>query len=142
MNPHPPEQKGWFGRNWKWFIPTGCLSIVLIVAVSIGAVVYFAFASIKSSDIYRESLTRAKSNAAVVQELGEPIEAGWQISGNINVSGNSRNADVKIPISGPKKGGAIYATAKKKQGKWDFSALEVEIEGKTERINLLIPSSQ
>jgi hypothetical protein len=142
MNPHPPRQKGWFGRNWKWFIPTGCLSIVVIVAAGIGAVVYFAFAAIKSSDIYQESLNKVKSNAAVVQELGEPIEAGWQISGNINVSGNSGNADVKIPVSGPKKAGAIYATAIKKQGKWDFSVLEVEIEGQTKRINLLLPSSE
>jgi Cytochrome oxidase complex assembly protein 1 len=142
MNPHPPEQKGWFGRNWKWFIPTGCLSIILVVAIGVGAVVYVAFSAIKSSEIYQESLTKVKSNAAVVQELGEPIEAGWQISGNINVSGDSGKADVKIPVSGPKKSGSVYATAIKKQGKWDFSTLEVEIEGKTERINLLTPSSQ
>jgi hypothetical protein len=141
MSPHPPEQKGWFGRNWKWFIPTGCLSIVLIVVAGIGTVVYVAFSAIKSSDIYQESLNKAKSNAAVVRELGEPVEAGWQISGNINVSGNSGNADVKIPVSGPKKSGAIYVSAIKKQGKWDFSVLEVEIEGETRRINLLTPSS-
>lgn len=142
MNPHPPEQKGWFGRNWKWFIPTGCLSIILIVVACVGAVVYFALGSIKSSYIYQEALNKAKSNSAVVSQLGEPIEAGWQISGNINVNGESGNADVKIPVSGPKKSGAIYATAIKKQGKWDFSALELEIEGEAKRINLLIPSTQ
>lgn len=142
MNPHPPEQKGWFGRNWKWFIPTGCLSIILLAAIGIGSIVYFALGSIKSSYVYTEALNKAKSNPAVVSELGEPIEAGWRLSGNINVDGDSGKADVKIPVSGPKKSGSIYATAVKKQGKWDFSALEIEIEGKTERINLLTPSSQ
>jgi hypothetical protein len=139
---NPPEQKGWFGRNWKWFIPTGCLSIILVAVIGVGAVVYIAFSAIKSSDIYQQSLGKAKLNAAVVSALGEPIEAGWQLSGNISVNGHSGNADVKIPVSGPKKSGAIYATAVKKEGKWQFSVLEVEIKGETRRINLLAPSSE
>ena len=139
---NPPEQKGWFGRNWKWFIPTGCLSMFLIAVVCIGAVVYFALGSIKSSYVYQEALNKAKSNPAVVSQLGEPIEAGWRISGTINVNGESGNAEVKIPVSGPKKSGAIHATAIKKLGQWDFSALEVEIEGVTKRINILTPSTE
>jgi len=139
---NPPEQKGWFGRNWKWFIPTGCLSMFLIAVVCIGAVVYFALGSIKSSYVYQEALNKAKSNPAVISQLGEPIEAGWRISGTINVNGESGNAEVKIPVSGPKKSGAIHAAAIKKLGKWDFSALEVEIEGEPHRINLLAPSTQ
>jgi len=137
-----PETKGWFGRNWKWFVPTGCLSLIMMAAAVVGVVVYFAFGSIKSSYIYQEALVKTRSNPAVVKELGEPIEAGWRISGSINISGDSGNADVKIPVSGPKKSGAVYATAVKKQGNWDFSALEVEVEGETKRINLLIPSSE
>jgi Cytochrome oxidase complex assembly protein 1 len=145
MNPldmNPPQQKGWFGRNWKWFVPVGCLSMVLVVVAVVAAVIYFAFGAMKSSEVYQEALTKTKSNQAVVRELGEPIEAGWQISGSFNVSGDSGNADVKIPVSGPKKSGSIYATAIKRQGKWDFSALEVEIEGESKRINLLAPSSE
>jgi len=137
-----PENKGWFGRNWKWFVPAGCLSIVVMVVAVAAAGLYFVIGAIKSSDVYREALVKARSNTAVVRELGEPIEAGWRISGTINVSNDSGNADVRIPVSGPKKSGAVYATAIKKQGKWDFSALEVEIEGVTKRINLLIPSTE
>ncbi|HEU0186103.1 MAG TPA: cytochrome c oxidase assembly factor Coa1 family protein [Blastocatellia bacterium] len=142
MNPHPPAPKGWFGRNWKWFIPTGCLSVILIAAGGVGAVAYFAVKSIKSSYVYDEALKKLRSNSTAVSELGEPIEAGWQINGAINVNGDSGNAEVKIPVSGSKKSGSIYATAIKKQGKWDFSHLEVEIEGKTKRVSLLTPSSQ
>lgn len=102
----------------------------------------FVFGAIKSSDVYQRALAKTRSNPAVVRELGEPIEAGWRTSGSINVSSDSGNADVRIPVSGPKKSGAVYATAIKKQGKWGFSALEVEIEGDTKRINLLTPSSE
>jgi hypothetical protein len=139
---NPPQQKGWFGRNWKWFVPVGCLSIVVMAVAVVAAGIYFVFGAIKSSDVYQQALAKTRSNPAVVRELGEPIETGWLISGHINVSNDSGNADVRIPISGPRKSGAVYATAIKKQGKWDFSALEVEIEGKAKRINLLIPSGE
>jgi hypothetical protein len=49
---------------------------------------------------------------------------------------------MSIPVSGPKKSGKVYVSAVKKLGKWDFSALEVEIEGETKRINLLTPSTE
>jgi len=137
-----PQQKGWFSRNWKWFIPVGCLSVVVMAVAVVAAGIYFVFGAIKSSDVYQQALAKTRSNPAVVRELGEPIEAGWRISGSINVSNDSGNADVRIPVSGPKKSGAVYATAIKKQGKWDFSTLEVEIEGDTKRINLLTPSTE
>ena len=108
----------------------------------VAAVAFLAIGAIKSSDVYQQALAKTRSNPAVVRELGEPIEAGLRISGSINVNNDSGNADVRIPVSGPKKSGAIYATAIKKQGKWDFTVLEVEIEGETKRINLLAPSTE
>jgi cytochrome oxidase complex assembly protein 1 len=139
---NPPQQKGWFGRNWKWFVPVGCLSIVAVVCAVVAAGAYFVFGTIKSSDVYQQALAKARSNQAVVGELGEPIEPGWLVSGTISVRDDSGNADLRIPVSGPKKSGAVYATAIKKQGKWDITALEVEIEGETKRINLLTPSTE
>jgi hypothetical protein len=138
----PSERKGWFSRNWKWFIPSGCLTVVVITCAVVAAVVYFTLGTIKSSYVYQETMTRLRSNPVMVRELGEPIEAGWRINGAINVSGDSGKADVIIPVSGPKKSGAVYVIAIKKRGKWDFSSLEVEIEGEPQRINLLIPSTQ
>jgi len=139
---NPPQQNGWFGRNWKWFVPVGCLSIIVMGVAVVAAVAFLAIGAIKSSDVYQQALAKTRSNPAVVRELGEPIEAGLRISGSINVNNDSGNADVRIPVSGPKKSGAIYATAIKKEGKWDFTALEVEIDGETKRINLLAPSTE
>src|SRR5262249_36859671 len=114
MNPpdmNPPEKKGWFGRNWKWFVPVGCLSMVGTVVAVVAAFIYFVFGAIRSSDVYQQALAKTRSNPAVVRELGEPIETGWSLSGSINVSNDSGNADLRIPVSGPKKSGAIYAVA-------------------------------
>jgi hypothetical protein len=139
---NPPQQKGWFGRNWKWFVPVGCMSVVMIAVAVVAAGIYFVFGTIKSTDVYQQALAKARSNPAVVRELGQPVEPGWLISGRINVTESSGNADMSIPVSGPKKSGRIYVSAVKKLGKWDFSALEVEVEGEAKRINLLTPSSE
>ena len=87
-------------------------------------------------------MAKTRSNAAVIRELGEPIEEGLLPSGSINVNGASGNADLSIRVSGPKKSGKVYVVAVKKLGKWDISALEVEIDGESKRINLLAPSSE
>ena len=137
-----PENKGWFGRNWKWFVPVGCLSIILMIVVFIAAIVFFAFGSIKSSIVYQDAMTKTRSNAAVIKELGEPIEPGLLVSGHINVTESSGEADLSIPVSGPKKSGTVYVVATKKMGKWDINGLEVAVEGENKRINLLAPSTE
>jgi Cytochrome oxidase complex assembly protein 1 len=145
MNPpdmNPPRQKGWFGRNWKWFVPVVCLSVVVTIGAVVAAFIFLVFGAIKSSDVYQQALAKTRSNPAVVRELGEPIETGLSVSGSINVRNDSGNAEIRIPVNGSKKSGAIHAVAVKNQGQWDFSALEVEIEGESKRINLLAPSSE
>jgi Cytochrome oxidase complex assembly protein 1 len=137
-----PRQEGWFVRNWKWFVPAGCLSMILMIAGFIAVVAYLALGSIKSSYVYQQAIDKTRSNADVIRELGEPIKAGWLISGRIKVNDSSGSADMSIPVSGPKKSGRVYVLAKKRMDKWDFYGLEVEIEGKSERINLLTPSSK
>ncbi|HKY05603.1 MAG TPA: cytochrome c oxidase assembly factor Coa1 family protein [Blastocatellia bacterium] len=137
-----PEKRGWFGRNWKWLIPVGCLGIIVLIVAFVAAIIMFVFGAIKSSDVYQQALTKAKSNPAVTRELGEPIEPGWLVSGSINVNNGSGDANLSIPVSGPKKGGTVYALATKKQGRWEFSTLEVEVDGQGRRINLLAPSTE
>jgi hypothetical protein len=69
--------------------------------------------------------------------LGEPIELGFWISGSINISGPTGNADFSVPLSGPKGAGRLYIVGEKSAGKWSFDLLEVEIDGRDERIDLL-----
>jgi hypothetical protein len=133
----PPVRKSWWSRNWKWFVPVGCLGIVAVVVAVVALFVSLIFGAMKSSDVYKQALEKATANRAVISELGEPIEGGWLVSGTINVSGSAGDADLAIPVSGPKKSGTIYAVARKSAGEWTFSRLEVEVEGGTSRINLM-----
>ena len=135
--PAPAKQPSWWQRNWKWFVPVGCLGLLVLFTGFIALIVSVVFGILKSSEVYQVALDTARSEPAVEMALGTPIEEGLFVMGNINVSGSSGNADLAIPISGPEGEGTIYAVAEKSAGQWAFSILEVEIKTTGERIDLL-----
>ena len=132
-----PVKANWWNRNWKWLVPVGCLSSLVLTAAFMALIMAFVFGLMKSSDAYKHALAKAKASPEVIDLLGTPIKEGYFPSGNINVSGSSGNADIAIPISGPKGSATIYLEAYKSSGEWAFSKLIVvqKISGK--RIDLL-----
>jgi len=131
-----PASPSWFGRNWKWVVPVGCLSIIAAFVAFLAGIFLVVFGFLRSSDVYQYALERATSNEAVVEALGEPVEPGWYLTGSIEVQGASGQADVSIPIAGPRGKGTIFVSARKTAGRWDYQVLEVEIEGREERVDL------
>jgi Cytochrome oxidase complex assembly protein 1 len=125
--PSPPvPRKNWFSRNWKWFVPLGCLSLIVLVAIGIAGLVGIVFSAMKSSDVYRESLTRVQHSPAVMVVLGTPIEAGWLMSGNIHIENDTGQADIEYPVSGPRAKGKVHVVAAKANGKWIYSRMTVQ----------------
>lgn len=94
--------------------------------------------SIKSSTAYEMAISRATENETVLEALGEPIEAGFFVSGSIQTSGGSGNADLSIPISGPKGEATLYVTANKEAGEWIPQTMIVQLE-EAPRVNLMEP---
>lgn len=134
---HDMPQPSWWNRNWKWFVPTGCLFIVLLTVGSAAALMSFVFGMMKSSDAYEHAVAAARANPAVVEALGSPITEGFFVSGEVNVNGASGKADLAIPVTGPKASGTIFVDARKSAGEWHFTTLVVEVEPGNERIDLL-----
>ena len=134
----PPEKPTtWWQRNWKWFVPVGCLGLLAIFIGFVGLIVTSVFGMMKSSDVYKDALAAARAEPAVEMALGTPIEEGLFVMGNINISGSSGQADLAIPISGPDDEATIYAVAEKSAGRWTFSTLVVEIKTTGEKIDLM-----
>ncbi len=131
------KEGSWWNRNWKWFVPVGCLGAIVLFIGFAAIIASFVFGLMKSSDAYKDAVAQAKANSSVVEALGTPIEEGILVSGNINVTGSSGHADLAIPISGPNGKGTIYVVATKSAGKWSFSTLVVEINETATRIDLL-----
>jgi hypothetical protein len=142
MNQTPPSvapspAPNWWQRNWKWFVPVGCFSIVLLFIAFVGSIVLIVFSAVKSTDVYKDALTRAKAHPAVIEVLGLPVTDGFLVSGNTNVNGASGETNLSIPVSGPKGKGTIYVAATKSLGRWNYSGLTFEIAKTHQRIDLL-----
>ncbi len=131
----------WWNRNWKWFVPLGCFSLALLFFAFVGSILVIVFSAMKSTDVYKEALARAKMHPAVIEALGSPIKDGFLVSGNANVNGASGESNLAIPISGPKGKGTIYVSATKSLGQWNYSGLVVEVGQTHERIDLLQKST-
>jgi hypothetical protein len=108
----------WWKRNWKWFVPLGCFTVALLFLAFVGSIVVIVFSAMKSTDVYKEALARAKADPAVIEAA----------SGESNLA---------IPISGPKGKGTIYVSANKSLGQWNYSGLVVEVGQTHQRIDLL-----
>ena len=130
-------RRNWWQRNWKWFVPTGCVAILALFAAFVLSLVFFVFSVIRHTDVFRDALDKAKASPQVRAELGEPIREGWWLSGTVNTSGPSGNADISIPLKGSRKDGTLYAVAHKSAGEWRYERLEVAVDGRAERIKLL-----
>jgi hypothetical protein len=133
----PPS---WWSRNKKWAIPVGCLGLLLALLLFLGfiAAIFFGVMGIvKSSGAYTEAVAQAQASPEVIQALGEPIEEGWFVTGNVNTSGPSGEAELAIPLSGVRDSGTLYVEARRRAGNWEFSVLELELKSSGERITLL-----
>jgi hypothetical protein len=136
--PVPAAPKtNWWKRNWEWFVPLGCLSMAILFVVFVASIVLIVFSAVKSTDVYKDALARAKAHPAVIEALGSPITEGFLVSGNTNVNGASGEANLSIPVSGPKGKGTIYVAATKSLGRWNYSGLVLEIAKTHQRIDLL-----
>ena len=83
-------------------MPLGCFTVALLFLAFIGSILVIVFSAMKSTDVYKEALARAKADPAVIEALGSPIKDGFLLSGNTNVNGASGESNLAIPISGPK----------------------------------------
>ena len=134
--PAPAPATKTYQVRLRWGIPVGCLTVVLLIALGIAGVFLVVIWSFRSSDVYQEAMARTRAHPQVQQALGQPIEAGWMVTGNLNVSGQSGSADLAIPLSGPKGKGTLYVEARKRAGKWAFQHLAVAVQDGP-RIDLL-----
>ena len=124
-----PPQPGWFRRNRKWFIPTLIVGVLALIVAFVGGLLFFISTVMKSNEPYRRAMALVTQDRRAQSELGKPITAGFFITGNINVSGSSGDADFGIPVKGPLGSGTVYVVAKKSAGRWTYQTLELRVEG-------------
>ena len=99
----------------------------------LGAALFGAF---KSSHVYQESFQLISASPTLQGALGVPIKAKFFVTGSLELTGLSGQADIVYDVSGPWGTGTVDVVASQSAGKWNFSMLEVKLEGKGIRIDL------
>lgn len=129
--PQHPQQKGCLGRNWKWMLPAGCLGLILAGLAFVGGIVFVAMSAIKSSEVYQGALKVVQTHPAAVERLGEPVNAGWFVTGNVKVDAGGGHATLEVPVSGPKGSGTLYVRAVSPDDTWMYERLDLAANGET-----------
>jgi hypothetical protein len=114
----------------------GSMAVFAVVVAFVGGIFFLVMSSFKSSPVYTLAMDAARADSRVVQALGTPIESGWLISGSLSEQGLSGDANLSIPISGPRKGATLFASARKGDGVWKFYTLAVQVDGQSSLIIL------
>ena len=112
---------------------SGCLKAFLIgcgilIVLGIGAIValvFFVFGVIKRTDVYRDALDKVRADQRVVAALGQPINPGFWVSGNVDVKNERGTADFTFPVSGPKGNAKVHVVAATDGQKWEYTELVV-----------------
>ncbi|MEP6907383.1 MAG: cytochrome c oxidase assembly factor Coa1 family protein [Pseudoxanthomonas sp.] len=117
---------GWWKRHWKWAVPVLAALALTLFAGFILLVVSAVFGMIKSSDAYQGAMRQLRSSPAAATALGAPIREGWFPMGNIKINGPSGEANLQIPVSGPKGKGDLFVEATKSAGAWHFHVLVLQ----------------
>jgi hypothetical protein len=134
LPPIPPMRKT--GCSPVTILAVGCGGALLVVALLVVGLSVFLLRTIQGSDAYKSALGTVQASPAVHGVLGEPIVAGWWVTGSIQVSGPSGSASLSFPVSGPKGEAMVFVEAQKRAGEWTLGTLIVEPEG-GDRLDLL-----
>lgn len=135
--PATPETKKSSGCL-KWGA-IGCTVILVLGLLAIAGIAAVVFGLIKSTDAYKEAVRRARNDSRVAALVGTPVETRFWVTGNVNVTNNRGDADITIPICGPRGNAKLYAVATLDPNGWHFTELVVRPSGGGAEINLLSP---
>ncbi|AGC47809.1 hypothetical protein MYSTI_06536 [Myxococcus stipitatus DSM 14675] len=131
-------QQGWWGRNWKWVVPVGCLGLLASCGCLGFVVVGLGVSSVtQNMGAYTEAVSIATNDAQVRKVMGAPIKAsGFPKQTQVNSINGVTRAQLAIPLDGPQADGMLQVDARKEgDGDWHYDVLTVEVEGGT-RIDL------
>ncbi|NNE97691.1 MAG: hypothetical protein HKN25_01590 [Pyrinomonadaceae bacterium] len=96
-------QSGKRSRKWIIAIIIFAVFVPIVMTVGIFALVFggLYFGS-KSTEEFKCAMAEINKNKEATELLGKPIEDGYLVMPNIQVSGPMRRVNFSVPVSGPK----------------------------------------
>jgi Cytochrome oxidase complex assembly protein 1 len=131
------QPRGWWSRNWKWFVPVGCILPILVCCGGGTGIFLYGLNTIKSDPGYQQALATAKADPRVKEALGEPITEDFVPQLQLLNSNGTESLKLTVGLKGPKGSGTLDALGQKIDGKWVYSKLDFTPSGGGQRIELL-----
>jgi len=117
----------------KWAI-WGAVTFVAVIA-TVAALFFSITSALKDSDAFQLGMAKLQTNAEAMNALGAPISTGFPM-GSLKVSGSQGKADLSFSVEGSKAKGTLYLDASKDLGVWKMNRIELEVDGRSGRIDL------
>jgi hypothetical protein len=135
-------KKSWWNRNWKWFLPTLILFLLLFgftLSSSIDGNITDIAQAYSDNSLYEKAIEKAKTNKRVLEVLGEiePIDQLAILEGNAIYSNNYKSVALSIRIKGNKGKGKMDVSAEKNGTIWEYKKINIRIKEPKEEIQIL-----
>jgi hypothetical protein len=130
--------RGWFGRNWKWFLPAMFAAVVALAGLAVFGYVQVRAYHYRANPAYQAALAEVQASDEIQQRLGEPIvDSDWNPQGAIDLRNNGAMGEARFnfTVSGPEGHGDVTADGRMVDGDWALARLEV-LFGDGERVRL------
>ena len=143
MNNELIEQKKWWKRNWKWFVPVcGILLIIMSIFISsgMGGIGVDLAQAYSDNELYENALEKVKSNQKVNELLGtiEPIDKFAILEGNVHYTNENLTVNSSIRLKGTKGKARMDITANKINNEWEYKIINVRIKNPPEKKQTII----
>ena len=119
----------------------GALVLTLVGLLSVFGVAVFGFAFnvLRDSEAAQAALRESQASTTLIEEIGEPMKMGWFLEGGVNVdaANNSGDADILVPIKGPKGTASVHAIGIREGGVWTMQEMTATVEGTGNTVDLL-----
>jgi hypothetical protein len=136
------EQKNWFKRNWKWFVPVTVLFIfvlgLFLTPNSQGNLTDVVYAY-NNAALYEKAIEKSNSNKRVLQTIGtiQPIDKLAILEGSAVYSNDKNSVKLSLRIKGAKGNGKLDIVANKLETGWIYQKITVRTKESKEGIVVL-----
>ena len=118
-------QRGWWSQNWRWFLPT---LLLVIVVLGGGGIYWSLFTRIFHLDVCQQGMQAIQASSEVTRALGQPIgPVRWGLPPSARLEAGEK--DVRWDIEGPQGQAKAHVHARQMQGQWAIDLLEVTLPG-------------